>query len=191
MNRLTIMLLGTPQVFISGKPIKLGRQKALALLAYLAATNQSHRRDRLATLLWPESDQQRAKASLRMALTDLKKSLGTEWLDANRQAIALNQELDIWVDVLQFQHMIKQDQLAQAQSSRLTLSQLSQTAAAVSFYKGAFLQGFSLPDTSEFENWLRHMEQNLQQLFSESITHLIEACLAESKTAEGRSEERR
>ena len=43
--------------------------KAKALLAYLAMENsRPHRREQLATMLWPESDQQAAHQNLRQAL---------------------------------------------------------------------------------------------------------------------------
>lgn len=35
------------------------------LLAFLVMADQRHNRDRLATLLWPELDQQQARAALR------------------------------------------------------------------------------------------------------------------------------
>ena len=74
MSRLSLSFLGSPIIMLNGNPIKFGRQKSLALLAYLAVTGEIHRRDNLANLLWPESTQSKAKASLRMALADLKKN---------------------------------------------------------------------------------------------------------------------
>jgi hypothetical protein len=49
MTRLALYLLGPPGVEIDGRDIRIGRRKALALLAYLAVTRQSHTRDALAT----------------------------------------------------------------------------------------------------------------------------------------------
>jgi DNA-binding SARP family transcriptional activator len=49
--RLTIRLLGAPQVQVAGTPLVLNHLKARALLFYLAATGQPHTRDHLATLL--------------------------------------------------------------------------------------------------------------------------------------------
>ena len=55
---LALCLLGPPRVELEGKRVRIGRRKALALLAYLAAEPGRHSRDALATLLWPEFDQQ-------------------------------------------------------------------------------------------------------------------------------------
>jgi DNA-binding SARP family transcriptional activator len=49
-----------------GRPILLNLRKAEALIAYLAlAPGQSSSRERLAALLWGDSDQGRARQSLR------------------------------------------------------------------------------------------------------------------------------
>ena len=67
MPRLSIQLLGTPQVEYDDTPVHFNSRKTLALLAYLAVTKQTHKRDSLATLFWPESDQHAARHSLREA----------------------------------------------------------------------------------------------------------------------------
>jgi DNA-binding SARP family transcriptional activator len=51
MSRLALYLLGPPRPELDGEPIHIGRRKAMALLAYMAATGQLHSRDSLATLL--------------------------------------------------------------------------------------------------------------------------------------------
>jgi DNA-binding SARP family transcriptional activator len=75
MSSLTLSLLGPPCVERDGALVHVPRHKAIALLAYLAVTGQTHRRDALATLLWPEHDQSRARAGLRRALAALKGAL--------------------------------------------------------------------------------------------------------------------
>ena len=65
MAHLRLFLLGAPRVEVDDNVIDLHRRKVLAPLIYLAVTRQRHRRDTLATLFWPESDQTTARASLR------------------------------------------------------------------------------------------------------------------------------
>ena len=77
MHPLSILLLGPPQISLAGEPVHLGRRKAVALLAYLAA-NPAHPRDSLATLLWPESSRSTARANLRRTLSLLTSMLGHE-----------------------------------------------------------------------------------------------------------------
>jgi DNA-binding SARP family transcriptional activator len=65
MATLTLFLFGAPRLECDGAVVKIPRRKALALLAYLASTGQSHARDTLATLFWPDHSQ--SEARLRMA----------------------------------------------------------------------------------------------------------------------------
>jgi DNA-binding SARP family transcriptional activator len=71
MSRLALYLLGAPRVELEDTPVQVRRRKAVALLAYLAVTGASHSREKLATMLWPESTHSRALGSLRVVLTTL------------------------------------------------------------------------------------------------------------------------
>ena len=69
--RLTIRLLGGLRIQRAGQPVKLPRsKKTRALLGYLVATERSHHRDRLCSLLWDVTDDPRA--ALRWSLSKLR-----------------------------------------------------------------------------------------------------------------------
>src|SRR5690349_23736946 len=72
--QLTIRLLGAPKAQIGGAPLALHRQKARALLFYLAATGRAHTRDQLARLLWGESAERDARHSLRSCLYHIRQA---------------------------------------------------------------------------------------------------------------------
>jgi len=76
-TRLTIQAFGGLQVFAySPRPLLLTARKAQALLAYLALhPGRPQVRTKLATLLWSDSSDAQARASLRQALLVLRKSL--------------------------------------------------------------------------------------------------------------------
>src|SRR5947208_3845721 len=80
MAGLTLQLLGPPSVSVSRAPPGpgMGAAKNLALLAYLALEPGSHSRESLAALLWGESPEQAARASLRQALRRLRAAVGDE-----------------------------------------------------------------------------------------------------------------
>jgi DNA-binding SARP family transcriptional activator len=80
MPSIRLSLFGLPKLERDGVILPIQRRKTLALLAYLAVTTQSHSREALATLLWPENDQSSALASLRRELSRLKDILGEEIL---------------------------------------------------------------------------------------------------------------
>ena len=113
-------------------------RKAVALLAYLAVTGRPHRRETLAALLWPESDQARARGALRRTLS-VAGVVGPA-LVLDRGEVALDRA-GIWSDVAEFERLA-------ASSSATNLRR------AVSLAPDPFLQGFSLRDSPEFDEWL-------------------------------------
>ena len=87
MARLTISLLGSLDITLDDQPVTHSfTGKARALLAYLAAESprypkghlRSHHRETLAGLLWPDYPEQNARANLRNALSNLRKTLGDQ-----------------------------------------------------------------------------------------------------------------
>ena len=105
MSSLVVTLFGAPQIELDGRPVHVDRQKALALLAYLAVSEDPHRRDLPAALLWPELDQQHARASLRRALSSLHIALQRRWLAITNSTVALPAQDGLWIDVLQFRSL--------------------------------------------------------------------------------------
>jgi DNA-binding SARP family transcriptional activator len=73
-----LRLLGPPCISTGGDggtPVRLGA-KELSLLAYLVLEPGPHTREELATLLWGESSDADARASLRQALKHLRETVG-------------------------------------------------------------------------------------------------------------------
>ena len=72
-GKLVLRLLGDFAAEIGKREIVLATRKAKALTAYLALSdNAQDTRERLVGLLWSESDEERARASLRQAVHDIK-----------------------------------------------------------------------------------------------------------------------
>src|SRR5207245_2142683 len=78
MPALAISLLGEPSVALPhGSTARgVGAAKGLALLAYLTLEPGSHSREELAALLWGDSPDEAARASLRQALKRLRTAVG-------------------------------------------------------------------------------------------------------------------
>ena len=102
MSNLKLFLLGPPRVELDNTVVDIQRRKTLALLIYLAVTGTSQRRDSLATLLWPDSPQRRARASLSRDLSILNKILGKGWLSADQEMVGLPHRPALWLDVAHF-----------------------------------------------------------------------------------------
>lgn len=170
MARLVLSLLGPFQVFLDEQPITgFESVKVRALLAYLAAeANRPHRRETLAALLWPDWPPQSAMSNLRYALADLRKNIADReanppYLLINRESIQLNRESNLWIDVKEFESATQESSTTDLQS-------------AIHLYRGAFLEGFSLPDSAPFEEWLLAKREYLSQQILKSLGRLAEAC---------------
>src|SRR6185295_8857190 len=99
-SRLTLRLLGEIEVVRDGEPLVLpSSRKARALLAYLTATNRTHRRSRLCALLWDIPDDPRG--ALRSALSKLRAVVdepGRQRIVADRDTVrfdATGVEIDV------------------------------------------------------------------------------------------------
>jgi DNA-binding SARP family transcriptional activator len=145
-----------------GEVLSISLRKAEALLAYLAmAPGKTASREKLAALLWGESDQQRARQSLRQALFALTREFAQAEVSVLRmesQMVSLDPAA-IWVDIAEFQNLV-----ATQDSDRLS--------DAVAFYSGPFLQGFTV-DSTEFDEWQRSLQGRLEEAAIKAFLDLL------------------
>ena len=145
----------------SGPPVPIARKKAQALLAYLAChPGQSHPRDKLTTLFWPEIDDHQARANLRKALFVLRPALSAAPLSLRigEDGVALDcAALD--VDVLAFERLVREG----------TPQALHQAAE---LYRGDLLEGLAVT-TPPFEEWLTAERERLRELALEALARLL------------------
>ena len=80
MSRLKLFLFGPPDLKLDSQSLEIDARKSMALLAYLAVTGNSHSRETLLALLWPELGPRRARNVLRRNLSVLNKILKGQWL---------------------------------------------------------------------------------------------------------------
>jgi DNA-binding SARP family transcriptional activator len=131
-----LTLIGSPSVCApdGGRITPQPGAKALALLAYLTLEPRPHTREALADLLWGESAEMEARASLRQALKQLRTSLG-DVVHCDRQLVELTERVEC--DVLEF--------LAKAERD-------PQAAAGIDIPR--FLAGFSIRHAPQFDDWV-------------------------------------
>ncbi|HET9515896.1 MAG TPA: BTAD domain-containing putative transcriptional regulator [Gemmatimonadales bacterium] len=114
------------------------QRKALALLALTAAAGERGlSRASLLAWLWPESDEDHARTSLKQLVHSLRSRLNAPDILLGSAELRLNPDL-ISADIIEFREAIRS----------------GDHAAAVALYQGAFLDGFYLKDTEEFERWV-------------------------------------
>jgi DNA-binding SARP family transcriptional activator/TolB-like protein len=92
--RLSVSLVGRLGVRFNGRPVELRTRKAGAVLSYLALSEtKQESRERLVGLLWSRSDEEKARASLRQVVRELRSMLeeaGYDGFVAERLMIGLD-----------------------------------------------------------------------------------------------------
>ena len=172
MSTLDIYLFGVPRFERSGKRIDIARRKIIALLAYLAASAQPHSRDKLATLFWPENDASNARANLRRELSRLKSSLGSRYLNIDREHVGLNVEAEYHLDIKIFQEKIARVQEHGCDPREICNHCWDILSEAVALYTGDFMAGFSLPDSLEFDDWQFFLGETLKKQAAQALEKL-------------------
>lgn len=170
MRRLVVFLFGPPRIELNGQSVKLSRHKALALLAYLVTTQQRSSRNTLASLLWPDYDQSRARAALRRVLVDLNDAGLGPWLRAERETIELAIDETLWSDVGRFHDCLGKCLAAQMDSEQVCIPLLLE---AINLYEDDFLSGFSLRDSAVFDEWQLFQTENLRRDLGSALARLV------------------
>src|SRR6516225_9669196 len=104
---LEIRVLGQFELRLNGVAVLLPSRPTQSLLAYLAMTaGTAHRREKLAGMLWPDSEEDNARNSLRHALWRIRKAiepheLAAPYLLTDDLAVTFNAGADYWLDVTQ------------------------------------------------------------------------------------------
>ena len=151
MAGVSLTLLGPPSVRVtdceqhSPQP----GAKELALLAYLALEPGPHTREALAGLLWGESSDTEARASLRQALKHLRTIIG-ETIHTERSVVALGATIEC--DVCDFKRLVIQD-----------------PSCALSADIPRFLAGFSVRYAPQFDEWMAATRRQLLHMYQNAL----------------------
>lgn len=180
MTGLTIELLGPWRVTrAGGAAANLKYDKVRALLAYIAVeSGRAHRREHLATLLWPDLPPDAARNNTRQALHTLRQAIGdntnTGFLVTTRTTVQFNSASKHRLDVLQFTEAVasaRQHAHRNPHSCQSCAARLRQAAA---LYRGPFLVDLALPDSVDFEEWALLQREHLSRLALDALQHLLE-----------------
>ncbi|GCE27905.1 hypothetical protein KDA_33890 [Dictyobacter alpinus] len=178
MTELTLFLFGSPNIEYNGKRISVDTRKASALLIYLAMTRRRHRRDALANLLWPDYDQAHARATLRRTLSALNKALDNQWLQIDRDTLAIDAHAQIWLDVEEFHTQLAACQKHGHASTEVCRHCLLPLKRAVELYQADFLTGFHLHGNTNFESWQFFQADHLRREYAYALERLVQCyCL--------------
>src|SRR3954453_4410905 len=188
-KRLSIRLLGPPEASLKERPpLRFGTKKRLALLCYLATEGGRHPRRELAELLWPHSEERRARADLRGTLSKLRKTLeegGAQDGEEEARFFLIEGDLlgvelkEVELDLEALQAAVS---LARTETSPGGRSAEDAVVGGrdligglqgdLVLYRGEFMEGFSVEDAPEFELWLEVERTRWRALFGELCERL-------------------
>jgi DNA-binding SARP family transcriptional activator len=183
---LRIRLLGPPEASLEGWPLQFELKKALALLCYLAAEGGRHPRRELAKLLWPESEERRARADLRAVLHKLRKNVGEDSahdgvarffvIESGRLGLEpWGIDLDLEAFEAAFSLASSETSLGGRSAAGGRRDLIGRLQGNLELYRGEFMEGFSLEDAPEFELWLEAERARWRRVFGElceTLSHL-------------------
>lgn len=155
--------------------------KEQALFTYLLITGKQHTRDQLAGLLWGNDPDEKAKNSLRVALSHIrqldKRCVATE----GRHRVAFSHEVEIDLDLTEFKRIIQTDG-----SDDITQVQ-ERVKSAIALYRGDLLDGLHIDKAPEFHEWLDVVRTQLRESFLEFLREQAAILLAagDYKLAQG------
>ncbi|WP_027161579.1 BTAD domain-containing putative transcriptional regulator [Mesorhizobium sp. WSM1293] len=142
-------------------PLRLTGKRGPAIIGYLArCPGMAATRERLADLLWGDSDAEHSRNSLRQALSVLRQDLAREGVDlihSSGELIALRPEL-VQVDVEKFE-------------TGLSARSAQELAKALANYTGPFLDGLYL-GSNAFDDWITSERDRLLGRALESFEKL-------------------
>jgi len=171
MNQLNVRLLGSMQLMRGDQPLtNFGSNKVRALFAYLVLeSSRPHQRRKLAAFLWPEIPETNALSNLRYCLSNLRKVLWDRstqppYLLITPQTVQFNPHSHYHLDVAEFEV-----QSTLSQQNPLDFVSLMNAA---DLYQGRFMEGFSIPDSIPFEEWMVLNREHFDRLAYEVLNRL-------------------
>jgi DNA-binding SARP family transcriptional activator len=174
LSKIRVRLLGGFEVWAGDQQVAgFESQKVRALLSYLVChRHRTFSRDHLIGLLWPESDPEAARHTLRQALYNLRSTLPESgapgFVQSRNLEIGLSPETDCWLDVEAFEEALQRATEREAVDPH-------HLSAAAQLYRGEFLAGFFVKDSPAFEEWLVTQQVRFRESAMEVLQRLIES----------------
>jgi DNA-binding SARP family transcriptional activator len=159
-----LTLLGSPSASIPPHRLAPLGAKTIGLLAYLALEPGVHPRETLATLLWSDSGDDDARASLRQALRQLRHAFG-DTVAADRQSVWLTTPVEC--DVVQFLDVARRD-----------------ARAAAAFEVDRFLHGATFRQAPAFNEWAAATRERLIRLWIDALRDAARQAVGRSRWQE-------
>src|SRR5918997_7029337 len=167
---LSVAVLGPPDVRHGQRCLAFPTRKTLAVLVHVLVEGGVHPRDKLTALFWPDSDEVSGRASLRTTLARLREGLEETTEDrhlvVDRNVVSFDTSSDFELDlhVLQSAYGLARSLTGTARQPGETPRTVTpQLQRAVDAWRGEFLDGFSLRDAPDFDEWTSLQRETWQK----------------------------
>ena len=155
---LEIRFLGTFEVREGEYIVHFSRRRDQSLIAFLVMNRGVfHRREKLAALLWPDSDDEAGRVNLRHALWRMGKTLPSaakkEYLLTDDLSIAFSGSVDIWFDV-------------ELMVSAKNLHNADELISVLEVYRGELLPGMT-------EEWVTLEREYIDSIYEHQMARLM------------------
>jgi DNA-binding SARP family transcriptional activator len=171
---LKVTLMVEFKIECNGVRIMLPSRPAQSLFAYLCLhAGKAVRREKLASLLWPDLDEADARAKLRHTLWRLRNTFtahgisGSDLLPDSLFTVTLQPGPDFWLDVAEMKRPLQPN------------TGTSEAMAQLALY-GELLPGFS----SKWDEWVFDSQQQLEQVYLCKCALLMDRLMREGRTLE-------
>jgi len=168
---LTVHLLGQPKLAIDTYPCKFGVHKAEAMLYYSLFSPRPVSILYLCDLLWPDTEDRKARQNLNDAFYSLRKGLQEahapeaifNCLSRSRGLVEFNRNCGYTCDAETFEGII---------SSATDKTDLQTLETALHLYRGPFLENFAIQEAPGFDAWVEGKRQALAGAYRK-LLHLL------------------
>lgn len=155
---LRLLTFGGLSLHNDGVPVTgaASQRSRLALLAVLASAGSGGiSRDKLLALLWPESDDERARHALKQGVYALRRDIGNDAAIVGTATLSLDPTI-VASDVREFEEAIAR----------------GDDRAAAALYAGPFLDGVFIKSAAEFDQWAAGERSRLERAHIDAIGKL-------------------
>lgn len=166
---LELQVFGVPVAVIEGRETRFPLKRAVALLAYLAFNSGPVPRPHLATMLWPDADEARARTRLRRLVYTIEDTVGAKLLSSDNDCLALAAQT-VETDALRFAQFARRAVAATAFDDN-TLAQAREWVARA---RRPLMQGIAF-GSEIFDDWLKAASIEHEHLLARLLERLIDA----------------
>ena len=150
----SVHMLGAFSLTIGDLTVKLSSSRGLSIFKYLLFHHkQSTPREVLMDIFWPDSEPETARNSLNVAIHGLRKALrNAVFLPViifEDGAYRLEENLQVWLDVEEFEQCIKAGQRLEARHQ--LAAAVTEYETAISLYQGDFLEETPYEESTVFD----------------------------------------